>query len=48
LPFAKAAIECDGIGVGSSNYKLFPYKNLRRPMYPLDPNVQPQSSARNG
>jgi microcystin degradation protein MlrC len=36
LPFAKAAIECDGVGVGSSNYKLFPYKKLRRPMYPLD------------
>lgn len=36
LPFATAAIECDGIGVGSSNYRLFPYKKLRRPMYPLD------------
>jgi microcystin degradation protein MlrC len=44
LPFAKAAIECDGVGVGSSNYRLFPYKKLRRPMYPLDQNVQFASS----
>ena len=36
LPIAKAAIECDGVGVGSSDYRLFPYKKIRRPMYPLD------------
>ncbi len=36
LPIAKAAIECDGIGVGSSDWRLFPYKKIRRPMYPLD------------
>jgi microcystin degradation protein MlrC len=36
LPIAKAAIECDGVGVGSSDWRLFPYKKIRRPMYPLD------------
>jgi microcystin degradation protein MlrC len=36
LPFAKAAIECNGIGVGTSDYWLFPYKKIKRPIYPLD------------
>lgn len=37
LPIAKAAIECDGIGVGSSDWRLFPYRKVRRPIFPLDP-----------
>ncbi len=36
LPIAKAAIECDGIGVGSSDWRLFPYRKVRRPIFPLD------------
>ena len=36
LPIAKAAIECDGVGVGSSDWTIFPYRKVRRPMYPLD------------
>ena len=36
LPIAKAAIECNGVGVTSSDWKLFPYKEIRRPIYPID------------
>ncbi len=36
LPFARAAVECDGSGVTSSDWRLFDYQHLRRPMYPLD------------
>jgi len=27
---------CDSIGVGSSDWTLFRYEKLRRPIYPLD------------
>lgn len=37
LPIAKAAIECNGLGVTSSDWKLFPYKKIRRPIFPIDP-----------
>jgi len=37
LPIAKAAIECDGVGVASSDWKLFPYRKIRRPIFPIDP-----------
>ncbi len=40
LPFAKAAIECNGIGVGTSDYWRFDYKKLKRPMYPLDQDLE--------
>lgn len=33
---AKAIIPCDGFGVTSSDYSLFEFHNLRRPIYPLD------------
>jgi microcystin degradation protein MlrC len=35
---AKALVECDADegGPTSSNYALFPFKNIRRPLYPLD------------
>jgi microcystin degradation protein MlrC len=38
---AKALVECDADqgGPTSSNYALFPFKNIRRPVYPLDENV---------
>lgn len=35
-PFARAIIECNGSGVATSDYNRFPYKKMRRPMYPLD------------
>jgi microcystin degradation protein MlrC len=36
LPIAKAIVECDGVGVTSSNYALFPFAKVERPAYPLD------------
>jgi microcystin degradation protein MlrC len=36
LPIAKGMVFCDSLGVGSSDWKVFDYKNLRRPIYPLD------------
>ncbi len=41
LPIAKHIVECDGVGVTSSDYSLFPFKKVRRPIYPLDPDAQP-------
>jgi microcystin degradation protein MlrC len=40
LPFAKAAIECNGVGVGTSDYWRFAYQKVKRPIYPLDEDVQ--------
>ena len=36
LPIAKAAVLCDGVGVASSDWTQFTYRNVRRPIYPLD------------
>jgi microcystin degradation protein MlrC len=36
LPIAKAAVLCDGVGVASSDWRQFTYRNIRRPIYPLD------------
>jgi microcystin degradation protein MlrC len=36
LPIAKHVIECDGIGVTTSEYSRFRFIKLRRPIYPLD------------
>ncbi|MDQ3026149.1 MAG: M81 family metallopeptidase [Pseudomonadota bacterium] len=36
LPIAKGAVLCDGVGVASSDWKQFDYRNVRRPIYPLD------------
>ncbi len=36
LPIAKDAVYCDGVGVGSSDWTMFNYEHLRRPIYPLD------------
>jgi microcystin degradation protein MlrC len=35
-PIAKAIVECDGVGITSSNYALFPFTKVERPAYPLD------------
>jgi microcystin degradation protein MlrC len=42
-PIAKHVVLVAGPGVCSSNYELFPFKNLRRPIYPLDDIDSPQS-----
>jgi microcystin degradation protein MlrC len=38
LPIAKGVVYCDGVGVGSSDWTMFNYEHLRRPIYPLDDN----------
>ncbi|MCH9012590.1 MAG: microcystin degradation protein MlrC, partial [Proteobacteria bacterium] len=35
-PLAKATITCDGEGVTTSDNARLNYRNLRRPIYPLD------------
>jgi microcystin degradation protein MlrC len=35
-PLAHALIECDSPGPTSSDYSLFPFTRVRRPVYPLD------------
>ena len=35
-PLSRAVVECASAGVTSSNYDLFAFKKLRRPIYPLD------------
>ena len=40
FPIAKAYVECDSDGVTSSNYALFPYAKLQRPVYPLDKSLE--------
>lgn len=34
---ARDVIECDGLGVATSDYAKLEFKNVRRPIYPLDP-----------
>jgi microcystin degradation protein MlrC len=36
---AGAIVECAGLGVCTSNYDEITFKNLRRPIYPLDPDT---------
>jgi len=40
VPLSSALVECDSGGVTSSNYGLFPFRKVRRPIYPLDPIVR--------
>ena len=39
VPIAKAVVECDGEGVTSSRYEKFPFRNVSRPVFPLDADV---------
>ena len=36
VPIAAGLVECDSPGVTSSNYALFPFARLARPLYPFD------------
>ena len=36
LPLATTIIECASAGVASSDFSLFDYRKLRRPLYPFD------------
>jgi microcystin degradation protein MlrC len=40
-PIARHIIECDGVGVTSSDYSQFNFTKLRRPIYPLDQDATP-------
>ncbi len=32
-------LPCDGVGVTSSDNRLFEFKKVRRPIFPLDPDA---------
>jgi microcystin degradation protein MlrC len=40
MPIAAALVECDSRGVTSSDYGLFAYEHVRRPVYPLDKDTE--------
>jgi microcystin degradation protein MlrC len=35
-PIARGVVECNGVGVTSSDYSLVQFRKVRRPIYPLD------------
>ncbi len=39
MPIAGGLVECDSRGVTSSDYGLFRFERVRRPIYPLDPGA---------
>jgi len=39
VPIAAGLVECDSRGVTSSDYGLFRFERVRRPIYPLDPGT---------
>jgi len=39
VPISAGLVECDSRGVCSSDYGLFEFRKLRRPIYPLDPQA---------
>jgi microcystin degradation protein MlrC len=39
-PLAKATVECAGTGVCTSDYAQLDFRRVRRPIYPLDPDMQ--------
>ncbi|MCJ2046715.1 M81 family metallopeptidase [Methylobacterium sp. J-078] len=39
-PIARAVVECASRGVTSSDYGLFPFEKLARPVFPLDPDAR--------
>jgi microcystin degradation protein MlrC len=40
VPISGGLVECDSRGVTSSDYGLFTFESLKRPVYPLDSNVE--------
>ncbi len=39
-PIARQVIECAGVGVCTSDYSQLAFRRVRRPIYPLDPDVR--------
>ncbi|RZF23733.1 hypothetical protein EVC45_42620 [Paraburkholderia sp. UYCP14C] len=40
VPIAAALVECDSRGVTSSDYGLFSFEHVKRPVYPLDSDTE--------
>jgi microcystin degradation protein MlrC len=40
VPIAAALVECDSRGVTSSDYGLFAFEHVKRPVYPLDAQTE--------
>lgn len=40
VPISGGLVECDSRGVTSSDYGLFSFENLKRPVYPLDSSIE--------
>lgn len=40
VPLSGGFVECDSRGVTGSDYALFSFSNLKRPVFPLDANVE--------
>jgi microcystin degradation protein MlrC len=40
VPISGGLVECDSRGVTSSDYGLFSFENLKRPVYPLDSGIE--------
>jgi microcystin degradation protein MlrC len=39
-PIARHIVECNGIGVTGSDYSQFSFEKIRRPIFPLDPDME--------
>ena len=39
-PIAKHIVECNGLGVTGSDYSQFRFEKIRRPIFPIDPDVE--------
>lgn len=44
-PIARTIIDCAGVGVCTSDYSMLDFRHVRRPIYPLDQDLQPTSTA---
>jgi microcystin degradation protein MlrC len=44
-PIARHIVLCDGDGCTSSDLRLFTYRHRRRPLYPFEPDTQPDRAA---
>jgi microcystin degradation protein MlrC len=42
-PIAKKIVECAGVGVCTSDYSTLKFEKVRRPIFPLDTDLQPTS-----
>ena len=39
-PIAKHIVECNGLGVTGSDYSQFRFEKIRRPIFPIDPDME--------